>query len=134
MVSVCHGAWRIKEENGITFRHYKRFKATTATASNHNKLVYPNVLDQKFTAKRPNESWDNHITYIWTSEGWVYLAGVKNLYIKELVSYFINKHMTVDFICEALNTAVKNKVVSQGVIINSDRGTTNLSSSIILKA
>jgi transposase InsO family protein len=76
---------RIKEEHGIKCRLHKRFKVTTD--SNHNKLVYTNVLDQQFDAKCPNESWVSDITYIWTNEGWLYLAGVKDLYTKELVGY-----------------------------------------------
>ena len=98
---------RIKEEHGIKCRCHKRFKV--ATDSNHNKMVYLNVLDQQFDAKRPNESRDSDITYIWTSEGWLYLAGVKDLYTKELVGYDINKRMTANLVCRALNMAVKNK-------------------------
>ena len=97
----------IKEEYDIKCHRHKRFKVTTD--SNHNKLVYPNVLNQKFDAKRPNESWVNDITYIWTNEGWLYLAGVKDLYTKELVGYAINKRMTADLVCSALSMAVKNK-------------------------
>ena len=110
----------VKEEHGIKCRRHKRFKVTTN--SNHNKLVYPNVLDQKFDAKRPNESWVSDITYIWTAEGWLYLAGVKDLYTKELVGYAINKRMTADLVCRALNMAIKNKRPSQGLIVHSDRG------------
>ena len=66
----------IKKEHGIKCRRHKRFKVTTD--SNHNKLVYPNLLDQKFDSSRPNESWVSDITYIWTNEGWLYLAGVKD--------------------------------------------------------
>ena len=110
----------VKEEHGIKCRRHKRFKVTTN--SNHNKLVYPNVLDQKFDAKRPNESWVSDITYIWTAEGWLYLAGVKDLYTKELVGYAINKRMTADLVCRALNMAIKNKGPSQGLIVHSDRG------------
>ncbi|MGP5495463.1 IS3 family transposase [Psychrobacter celer] len=110
----------IKEEHGIKCRRHKRFKVTTD--SNHNKLVYPNVLDQKFDAKRPNESWVSDITYIWTHEGWLYLAGVKDLYTKELVGYAINKRMTADLVCRALNMAIKNKRPSKGLIVHSDRG------------
>lgn len=58
---------RIKEEHGIKCPRHKRFKITTD--SSHNKMVYPNVLDQQFDAKRPNDSCDSDITYIWTSEG-----------------------------------------------------------------
>ena len=110
----------IKEQHGIKCRRHKRFKVTTD--SNHNKLVYPNVLDQKFDAKRPNESWVSDITYIWTNEGWLYLAGVKDLYTKELVGYAINKRMTADLVCKALNMAIKNKRPNKGLIVHSDRG------------
>lgn len=87
---------RIKEEHGIKCRRHKRFKVTTD--SNHNKMVYPNVLDQQFDAKRPNESLVSDITYIWTNEGWLYLAGVKDLYTKELVGYAINKRPSKELI------------------------------------
>ncbi len=110
----------IKEEHDIKCRRHKRFKVTTD--SNHNKLVYPNVLDQKFDAKCPNEAWVSDITYIWTNESWLYLAGVKDLYTKELVGYAINKRMTADLVCKALNMAIKNKRPSRDLIVHSDRG------------
>jgi len=110
----------IKEEHDIKCRRHKRFKVTTD--SNHKKLVYPNVLDPKFDVKRPNKAWVSDITYIWTNEGWLYLARVKDLYTKELDGYAINKRMTADLVCRALNIAIKNKRRSQGMIVNSDRG------------
>lgn len=95
----------IKEQCNITCRRHKRFKVTTN--SNYKKLVYPNLLDQKFDANRPNEAWVSDITYIWTNEGWLYLAGVKDLYAKELVGYAINKRITADLVCWALNIVIK---------------------------
>jgi transposase InsO family protein len=62
----------IKEEHGIKCRRHKRFKVTTD--SNHYKMVYLNVLDQLFDAKRPDESWVSYITYIWTDEGCTWQA------------------------------------------------------------
>ena len=111
---------RIKEEYGIACRRHKRFKVTTN--SNHNKFIYPNLLDQKFDTSRPNEAWVSDITYVWTNEGWLYLAGVKDLYTKELVGYAINKRMTADLVCRALNMAIKNKRPNQQLIVHSDRG------------
>ncbi len=110
----------IKEEHGIKCRRHKCFKVTTD--SNHNKLVYPNVLNQKFGARHPNESWVSDITYIWTDEGWLYLAGVKDIYTKELVGYAINSRMTADLVGKALNMAVKNKRLNPGLIVHSNRG------------
>ena len=123
LVKAAHS--ETKERYGVDRLHakcrrHKRFKVTTD--SNHNKLIYPNVLDQQFDASRPNESWVSDITYIWTSEGWLYLAGVKDLYTKELVGYAINKRMTADLVCRALNMTIKNKRPSQGLIMHSDRG------------
>ena len=110
----------IKEEHNIKCYRHKRFKVTTD--SNHNKLVYPNVLDQKFETIRPNEAWVSDLTYIWTNEGWLYLAGVKDLYTKELVGYATSKRMTADLVCRALNMAIKNKRPSKGLIVHSDKG------------
>ena len=73
----------IKEEHSIKCRRHKRFKVTTD--SDHNKRIYPNLLKQQFGVNRPNCAWVSDITYIWTDEGWLYLAGVKDFYTKELV-------------------------------------------------
>ena len=111
---------RIKEEYGIKCRRHKRFKVTIN--SKHNKLIYSNLLYQKFDANRPNEAWVSDISYIWTNEGWLYLAGVKDIYTKEPVGYATGKRMTADLFCCALNMAIKNKRPSQGLILHSDRG------------
>ena len=110
----------IKEQYRIVCRRHKRFKVTTN--SNHNKLIYSNLLDQKFDANRPNESWVSDITYIWTNEDWLYLADVKDLYTEELIGYAINKRMIADLVCRALKMAINNKRPSSNLIVHSDRG------------
>ena len=110
----------IKEEHDIKCRRHKRFKVTTD--SDHNKRIYPNLLKQQFGVNHPNWAWVSDITYIWTDEGWLYLAGVKDLYTKELVGYAIDKRMKADLVCRALNKAIKDKRPSQGLIVHSDRG------------
>ncbi len=80
------------------------------------------MLDQKFDAKCPNKFWVSDITYIWTNEGSLYLAEVKDLYTKELVGYTINKRMAADLVCRALNMAIKNKRPNRQLIVHSDRG------------
>lgn len=80
------------------------------------------MLDQQFDVNRPNEAWVSDIIYIWTTEGCLYLAGVKDLYTKELVGYAINKRMTADMVFRALNMAIKNKQPDKGLIVHSDRG------------
>jgi len=93
---------QIKQEHGIYCKRHKRFKTTTD--SNHNKSVHPNLLEQQFDVTAPNIAWVSDITYIWTNEGWLYLAAVKDLYSKEIVGYALNKRMTADLVCEALTT------------------------------
>ena len=111
---------QIKQEHGIYCKRHKRSKVTTD--SNHNKPVYPNLLEQQFDVAAPNIAWVSDITYIWTNEGWVYLAAVKDLYSKEIVGYALNKRMTADLVCEALNNAIKYKRPARGLIVHSDRG------------
>lgn len=110
----------IKQQHGIYCKRHKKFKVTTN--SNHDKRVYPNLLEQNFKANKPNEAWVSDITYIWTNEGWLYLAGIKDLYTKEIVGYAIDKRMTADLVCNALKMAIKNKRPSKGLIVHSDRG------------
>lgn len=111
---------QIKQEHGIYCKRHKRSKVTTD--SNHNKPVYPNLLEQQFDVAAPNIAWVSDITYIWTNEGWVYLAAFKDLYSKEIVGYALNKRMTADLVCEALNNAIKYKRPARGLIVYSDRG------------
>ncbi|WP_156623493.1 IS3 family transposase [Faucicola atlantae] len=111
---------QIKQENGIYCKRHKRFKVTTD--SDHNKPVYPNLLEQQFDVTAPNIAWVSDITYIWTNEGWVYLAGDKDLYSKEIVGYAMNKRMTADLVCQALSNAIKYKRPARGLIVHSDRG------------
>ena len=111
---------QIKQEHGIYYKRHKRFKVTTD--SNHNKPVYSNLLEQQFDVTAPNVAWVSDITYIWTNEGWVYLAAVKDLYSKEIVGYALNKRMTADLVCKALNNAIKYKRPARGLIVHSDRG------------
>lgn len=60
-------------------------------------------------------------TYIWTNEGWLYLARSKDLYTKERVGYGIHKRMTADLVCSALNMATKSKRPSKGLIAHYNR-------------
>ncbi|MBP0556418.1 IS3 family transposase, partial [Mycobacterium tuberculosis] len=80
----------------------------------------PNVVEQQFEAKRPNEALVSDITDIWTDEGCLHLPGVKDLYTKELVGYAINKRMIADLVCRALNMAIMNKRPSNELIVHSD--------------
>lgn len=74
---------RLMRENGIRARHKRRYKATTD--SKHTLPVAKNLLDRNFTPTAPNQVWTADMTYLWTDEGWLYLAVVIDLFNREVV-------------------------------------------------
>ena len=76
---------RLMRESGIRARHKRRFKVTTD--SKHNLPIAPNLLDRKLTPTAPNQVWTSDITYLWTDEGWLYLAIVLDLFNREVVGW-----------------------------------------------
>lgn len=82
----------IKQQNQLYCKRHKRFKKTTN--SDHNRTTYDNLLKQQFSMTTPNQAWSSDITYIWTAEGWLYLAAVKDLYTKQVVGYSLSERMT----------------------------------------
>jgi transposase InsO family protein len=92
---------RLRRELGLCCRQKRKFKATTN--SNHNLPVAENLLNQSFTPSKPNEVWVTDITYIPTGEGWLYLAGVKDVFTCELVGYAMAERMTQDLTGRALD-------------------------------
>lgn len=111
---------RLRRELGIRCRQKRKFKATTN--SNHNMPVAENVLEQTFMPSAPNEVWVTDITYIPTEEGWLYLAGVKDVFTCELVGYAMAERMTQELVAKALFRAVQQKRPAPGLIHHSDRG------------
>ncbi|RZG44700.1 IS3 family transposase [Acinetobacter wuhouensis] len=109
----------IKKLNQLYCKRHKRFKRTTN--SDHNRSVYNNLLEQNFAVIVPNVAWVSDITYIWTAEGWLYLAALKDLYSKQVVGYSLSERMTADPVCNALSMAIRNHKPSQGLIVHSDR-------------
>ena len=80
--TTVHRVKRLRKKLGIRCKQKRKFKVTTD--SNHTMPDAPNLLDQKFTATRPNQIWVSDITYIPTDEGWLYLAGHKDLFSGDL--------------------------------------------------
>lgn len=111
---------RLRRELGLRCRQKRKFKATTN--SNHSLPVADNRLDQTFAPSRPNEVWVTDITYIPTGEGWLYLAGVKDVFSCELVGYAMGERMTQTLTGQALFRAVQHKRPAAGLIHHSDRG------------
>ncbi len=115
-----HRIKRIRREQGIRCKQVKKFKVTTN--SNHSLPVAENLLEQNFTAEAPNQVWVTDITYIPTAEGWLYLAGHKDLFTGEVVGYAMGERMTKNLVSQSLFRAVAAKRPTAGLIHHSDRG------------
>ena len=111
---------RLMRENGIRARHKRRYKATTD--SKHALPVAPNLLDRNFQPAAPNHAWSADMTYIWTDEGWLYLAVVLDLFNREVVGWSIKPRMTADIVIDALTMAWFRRKPGPGLIHHSDRG------------
>ena len=111
---------RLMRENGIRARHKRRYKATTD--SKHGLPVAENLLDRNFTPEAPNRVWTSDITYLWTDEGWLYLAIVLDLFNREVVGWSLKPRMTADIVTDALTMAWFRRWPAPGLLHHSDRG------------
>ena len=82
----------------------QKYKATTD--SNHTFNIAPNLSDQDFSATGPNQKWAGDISYIWTGEGWLYLAFILDLYSRRVIGWAVSNRMKRDLAIRALNMAV----------------------------
>lgn len=98
----------------------RRFRVTTD--SNHNEPVAPNLLKQDFHADAPNRVWVGDITYVWTGEGWSYLATVIDLYSRRVVGWAFAEHMRKELVLTAVKRALATRQPAPGLIFHSDRG------------
>jgi len=111
---------RLMRASGIRSKVTKKYKATTN--SKHNLPIADNLLNQDFAAGKPNEKWVSDITYISTKEGWLYLAGVMDLYGRKLVGWAMDSRMKTELISTVLNQAVGRTGAKAGLLVHSDRG------------
>jgi putative transposase len=111
---------RLMREHGIRARHKRRYKATTD--STHGLPVAPNLLDRNFAPAVPNQAWAADLTYIWTEEGWLYLAVVLDLFNREIVGWSLKPRMTTDIVTDALTMAWFRRKPGPGLLHHSDRG------------
>jgi len=107
-------------ELGLVPKVVKKYKATTN--SKHNLQVAENKLNREFTADRSNQKWVSDITYVPTDEGWLYVAGILDLYGREVVGWAMGERMTKGLVIDALKQAKGRCCNPKGVLIHSDRG------------
>ncbi len=118
-VGVCR-IRRLRKELGIRCKQKRKFKVTTD--SNHKLPVAPNRLEQRFEATGPNKVWVMDITSIPTGEGWLYLAGHKDIYTGEIVGHAMSDRITKGLVSRSLFQAVASKRPARGLMHHSDRG------------
>ena len=98
----------------------RKFKATTNSA--HALPIAPNLLEQNFTCDKPNQKWCGDITYLWTDEGWLYLAVVIDLYSRKIVGWSMSKRMKKQLVIDAMSMAIGARENVSGLIMHTDRG------------
>ena len=119
--SVSRGrVTRLMREKGLECKRKKKFKATTN--SKHDKPIAPDLLKRDFAPAKPDQSYVADITYVWTSEGWLYLAVVIDLFSRIVVGWSLSSRMTATIVTDALGMAIATRQPVAGLIHHSDRG------------
>jgi putative transposase len=121
--SKRHGKIRIRrlmKELKLKPKAARRFKITTD--SQHNKPVAPNILGQRFSPPATNIAWATDITYLWTDEGWLYLATVIDLYSRKIIGWSMGTRLVAKLVIDGLAMALLRRKPPKGVIHHSDRG------------
>jgi putative transposase len=110
----------LMKKAGLKVKRPKRFKKTTD--SRHSLPVAPNRVNQQFTVEQPDRIWCGDITYLWTLEGWLYLAVIIDLYSRKVVGWALDRHLRTSLVLEALRMAYWRRKPPPGLVYHSDRG------------
>jgi putative transposase len=113
-------ARQLMKEAKVAVRHKRKFKVTTN--SNHKLPLFDNILQRQFKVEQPDRVYASDITYIWTQEGWLYLAVVIDLYSRKVVGWSMSSRMKASLVCDALTMAIWQRRPKAGLIHHSDRG------------
>jgi transposase InsO family protein len=111
---------RIMRKNGIMAKTKRKFKVTTQ--SKHKNPVAENLVKQEFVAQGPNQLWTSDITYVWTKEGWLYLAIILDVFSRSIVGWSLSSRITAELVLTAFKRALQRRQVTAGMIFHSDRG------------
>lgn len=108
------------KEMGLKVKQSKRYRVTTN--SRHNYPVAPNILNRQFEVREPDKVWTADITYVWTLEGWLYLAVVMDLFSRQIVGWAMDKRIKTQLVKDALAMAFFRRRPGPGLLHHSDRG------------
>ena len=117
---------RLMREKRLVARMRRRFRTTTD--SKHDFPIAPNVLDRDFTASAPDRAWVTDITFLWTAQGWLYLAAILDLFSRRVVGWATSQNVDRHLALAALDTALARRRPAAGLVHHSDRGSTYASS------
>lgn len=118
---------RLMKKNNIRAKMSRKFKLTTKQSS--RALASENLVKQNFSVTRRNQIWTSDITYLWTKQGWLYLAVVMDLYSRKIVGWSISSSLSTELVIRALMMAILHRNPNSGIIFHSDRGSQYTSSS-----
>ncbi|MDG1210443.1 MAG: IS3 family transposase [Paracoccaceae bacterium] len=110
---------RLMRQNGISVVRTRKHKVTTD--SDHKFNIAPNLLDRDFTADQPNQKWAGDISYVWTREGWLYLAVILDLHSRRVIGWAVSNRMKRDLAIQALEMAIAFRAPPTGCIHHTDR-------------
>jgi len=111
---------RLMRKLGLYPKRRRRFRITTD--SRHGFPVHPNLLARDFRVDGPDQVWVSDITYIWTAEGWLFLATVIDLFSRKVVGWSMNESLKATIAVDALEMAIAARIPAPGLIHHSDRG------------
>jgi putative transposase len=111
---------RLMRDQGLSGNPLKKYKRTTDSA--HSLPVAKNLVKRRFEAQRPNQLWVADITYVWTWEGFLYVASIVDIFSRRVVGWAIADHMRTELALEALAMAVRDRQPPPGLVHHSDRG------------
>lgn len=111
---------RLMRQEGL--QGQRKYRKVMTTHSKHNFPVAPNVLNREFQAEKPNQKWVADITYIPTQEGWLYVAGVLDLFSRKIVGWDMASQMDATLVENALRMALYQRQPGTGLLHHSDRG------------
>jgi putative transposase len=112
---------RLMKAAGLAARP-KRRRAPHDTGTRHEHSIAPNLLQREFVADAPNKKWLADFTYVWTAEGWLYVAVVLDLYSRRVVGWAMRSEMTAQLVIDALVMAVWRRGTPKELLHHSDQG------------
>jgi len=111
---------RLMAKDGLRAKRSKRYRVTTD--SRNTKVVHENVLARNFAVGSPGRAWAGDITYLWTKEGWLYLAVVLDVGTRRVIGWSLRETLEAELVTAALGMALGARPVDAGLIWHSDRG------------